>query len=235
VVAAVDIADGDAGGEFGPDPEEWRTTGEDDGAALRRALTAVLGPVAGILLPWHDLRDLDRLVDQRLELWEDGADAVHPQWVRSHDGSRLARIWSTARQVARAAADARAEGRAGLAQVLDEVRRELDADRDAAWDDGLTTFLVARPPRFRLRASLDLRTGRLLEGANDPARRRWPDTVDPYELPIPVALAARVPGPAARPPDPAARPALAEQYRPLVTELGRALGPAYAIEDGLGG
>jgi hypothetical protein len=245
VVAAVDIADGDHERVLGPDPETWKTTGDDDGAALRRALIAVLGPIGGIRLPWHDLKDLDRLVGSRLEQWEVGADALHPQWIRTHDGAPLARVWSTARQIAKAAQDAREQGAApGLAYALEQARHQLDDDRDAAWDDALTTFFVARPPRYVLKALLDAGSGHLVWASNDAARARWDYPVDHFDLPIPVALARRVqelvdrqaqdvPGVAAvdRPFEPEERQQFLRECRRVVADLRRALGPAYTIED----
>jgi hypothetical protein len=248
VVAAVDIADGDLDHVLGPDPETWKTTGDDDGAALRRALIAVLGPIGGIRLPWHDLKDLDRLVGHRLEQWEIGADALHPEWIRTHDGAPLARVWSTARQIAKAARQSREQGaeQAGLANALDRARQSLDDDRDAAWDDALTTFFVARPQRYTLKALLDAGSGRLVWATNDAARARWDYPVDHFDLPIPVALADRVqalvdrhaqdvPGvaPVDRPFEPEEREQFLRECRRVVADLRRALGPAYTIEDRL--
>jgi hypothetical protein len=250
VVAAVDIADGDHDRVLGPDPEKWKTTGDDDGAALRRALIAVLGPIGGIRLPWHDLADLDRLVGTRLEQWEVGADALRQEWIRTHDGAPLARVWSTARQIVTAADQAREQGtagEAGLAYALERSRRHLDDDRDAAWDDALTTFFVARPQRYALKALLDAGSGHLVWAINETARARWDYPVDHFDLPIPVALARRVQelidrhdqdvsGVAAvdRPFEPQEREQFLRECRRVVADLRRALGPAYTIEDRFG-
>jgi hypothetical protein len=215
-------------------------------AAVRSVLDAILMRGWGPPLPWHGRMDVEALALARVGRWRRIATLLVAA-TRPGEGSVLDdEVWVTARLVATAAAEARADHvdeRSGLTGVLDRVRRGLE-DPDGAWDDSLATVLVARPPRFRLKTGFDAGSGRLLWAVDDAARSRWDYPVDHFELPVPLTLARHVQylvdrydhdhprvGRATRPLSPAEFTTFREDYLMTLDELRRALGPAYVVEE----
>lgn len=254
MVAAIDIADADPDGPTVPPahvPGQPASRVDVDVAAVRTVLDAILMRGWGPPLPWHGRMDVESLAIARVGRWRRIANLLVAA-ARPSAGTVLDdEVWVTARLVAIAAAEARAEGideRSGLAGVLDRVRRGLE-DPDGAWEDSVATVRVARPVRYRLKTGFDGGSGRLLWAANDAARSRWDHPVDHFDLPLPMALARRVqslvdrfdvdrPGVGRR----ARRLSqdelvdFREEYLMTVDELRAALGPAYVVEErgGLG-
>src|SRR4051812_2629394 len=254
MVAAVDIADADPDGPAVPArlvPGFPASPAELDVAAVRSVLDAILMRGWGPPLPWHGRMDVEALALARVGRWRRIATLLVAATRPGGNAVLDDQVWVTARLVAIAAAEARADPmdeRSALTGVLDRVRRGLE-DPDGAWDDSLATVLVARPSRFRLKTGFDAGSGHLLWAVDDAARTRWDYPVDHYDLPIPLPLAQHVGqlvdrydldhpdvGRETRRLSAAEFAAFRDDYLMTVDELRRALGPAYAVEErgGLG-
>jgi hypothetical protein len=254
MVAAIDIADADPDGPTIPPAHvagQSMSAVEVEVAAVRAVLDAILMRGWGPPLPWHGRMDVEALAFARVGRWRRIAGLLVAA-TRPPAGSSLGdEVWVTARLVAIAAAEARAERideRSGLAGVLDRVRRGLE-DPDGAWDDTVATVRVARPVRYRLTTGFDGGSGRLLWAANPAARERWDHAVDHFDLPLPLSLARHVQslveryeldhphvGPQTRRLSPDELVDFREDYLMTLDELRGALGPAYVIQErgGLG-
>ena len=249
MVAAIDIADADPDGPTVPPPlvpGQPTTVVDVHVAAVRTVLDAILMRGWGPPLPWHGRMDVEALAMARVGRWGRIANLLVAA-TRPSAGSVLDdEVWVTARLVAIAAAEARAEAvdeRSGLAGVLDRVRRGLE-DPDGAWDDTVATVRVARPVRYRLKTGFDGGSGHLLWAANDAARERWDYPVDHFDLPLPMSLARHVQslvdrydldhpdvGRETRPLNPTEFAEFREDYLMTLDELRAALGPAYVVEE----
>jgi hypothetical protein len=252
LVAAIDVADADPDGPTVPrplTPGQQMSAVDLDVAAVRAVLDAILMRGWGPPLPWHGRMDVEALAMARVGRWRRIANllvaATHPAASASLDDE----VWVTARLIAVAAAEARADRvdeRSGLAGVLDRVRRGLE-DPDGAWDDTVATVLVARPTQYRLKTGFDAGSGRLLWATNAAARDRWGYPVDHFDLPMPLPLARHVQSLIDRYDldhpgvgwithrfSPAELVEFREDYLMTVDELRSALGAAYVVEERAG-
>jgi len=114
--------------------------------------------------------------------------------VRDHrppaDATVAELIWTAAHLVADIARGRRAHWKDdtdALAGTLHDVM-----DRLAPTTGSPTRPGIPRPPRYEIRIAFDHASGHLLWSMNSNATRRWDIPIDHYDLPIPIALAARV-------------------------------------------
>jgi hypothetical protein len=249
LVAAVDVADGDPDAVAAPFvPGGIARPVDLDRLAVEAALDAVLRP-SWPPLPWHDRPDTVAQVALRMGGWRGAAGLLAGATYPGQGPDLTGELWTTALLVAAAAREARenwVDVTSGLAGVLDTVRRGL-VEHDAAWDGALTTVLVARPPRYRLKAMFDTGSGHLLWALDEETVRRWDHPVDHFDLPIPLPLAHRIQwlvdrhdvdspdvGTVHRPSAPAERETFRRTCAQTLAELRDALGPAYTVEDRTG-
>lgn len=152
--------------------------------------------------------------------------------------------WAAASLVAELALVRRAEHvdqRGSLAMVLDELGAKL-LGGIVGWEDRPGAS-VSRPLRYRMRTLFDGGSGAMVWSASDPAVvDRWDHWVDHFDLPIPLALAARVQRLVDRhdltipvlsdylPFGPGEREEFVRSYHQVCDDLERALGSAYVIE-----